>query len=62
MKILPFICWGLANTNKKSSLGILVEKCSLDVILLQETLGDNLAIVKILESLLLGWMFTAVDA
>jgi exonuclease III len=62
MKILSFNCRGLANPNKKSSLRRLVEQCSLDVILLQETLGDNLAVVKILESLLPGWMFTAVDA
>jgi exonuclease III len=62
MKILSFNCWGLANPNKKSSLRRLVEQCSPDVILLQETLGDNLAVVKILESLLPGWMFTVVDA
>jgi exonuclease III len=62
MKILSFNCRGLVNPNKKSSLRRLVEQCSPDVILLQETLGENLAVVKILESLLLGWMFTAVDA
>jgi exonuclease III len=62
MKILSFNCRGLVNPNKISSLRILVEQCSPDVILLQETLGDKLAVVKILESLLSGWMFIVVDA
>jgi exonuclease III len=62
MKVLSFNCRGLANPSKKSSLRRLVEQSSPDVILLQETLGDSVSVVKTLETLLPGWMFAAVDA
>jgi len=38
-----------------------VELNSSDVILLQETLGYSSPVIKALESLFLGWMFSAVD-
>jgi exonuclease III len=62
MRILSFNCRGLANPSKKSSLRRLVEQSSPEVILLQETLGDSVSVVKALETLFPGWMFAAVDA
>jgi exonuclease III len=62
MKILSFNCRGLANPAKKSSLRRLIDQTSLEVILLQETLGDSVTVTKSLETLLPGWSFAAVDA
>jgi exonuclease III len=62
MKILSFNCRGLANPSKKSSLRRLVELISPEVIFLQETMGVSESVVSVLESLLPGWDFAAVDA
>ena len=62
MKIMSFNCRGLASLLKKSSLRRLVELNQPDVILLQETLGCSEEVVRVLETLLPGWKFVAVDA
>ena len=61
MKIMSFNCGGLANPSKKSYLRRFIEFNGPDVVLLQETLGLNEYVSYILEMLLLGWMFVAVD-
>ena len=62
MKVMSFNCRGLASPLKKSSLRRLVELNQPDVILLQETLGCSEEVVRVLETLLSGWKFVAVDA
>ena len=62
MKILSFNCRGLASSHKKSSLKRLVESTRPDVLMLQETLGDNSQVKVLLENLLPGWEFEALDA
>ena len=62
MKVMSFNCRGLASPLKKSSLRRLVELNQPDVILLQETLGCSEVVIRVLETLLPGWIFVAVDA
>lgn len=62
MKIVSDNCQGLASPSKKSSLKHLLGTLDLDVIFLQETLGDYIAITHTLESMLVGWSFVAKDA
>jgi len=62
MKILSFNCQGMANPLKKLSLQRLFDLHILNILLLQETLRENVTVVNTLESLLLSWSFTAVDA
>ena len=61
MNIMSFNCRGLANPSKKSSLRRLIDFNRPDVLLLQETLGLNEDVCCILESLLPGWKFVAID-
>lgn len=62
MKILSFNCRGLASTHKKLSLKCLVTRVSLDVIVLQETLGSSESVKDMLQYLLSGWEFLVMDA
>lgn len=62
MKCLSFNCKGLANPNKKMALRRMIELEKLDVIFLQDTLGDGEAIINMFKSLLPGWTFHDLDA
>ena len=61
MKIMSFNCRGLTNPFKKLSLGRLIDLNRLDIVLLQETLGLNVEVYSILETLLPGLKFVAND-
>jgi exonuclease III len=62
MKILSLNCRGLVNSEKKSSLKILVVVIVPDVIFLQETMGVSELVVASLKSIFPGWSFAVVDA
>jgi exonuclease III len=62
MKIMSFNCRGLVGALKKPSLKRVVTTEHPDVLLLQETMGVGDEIKTCLELMLLGWVFTTVDA
>eukprot|EP00253_Pinus_taeda_P028072 PITA_28072 len=62
MKCLSFDCRGLASTSKKLALRRLFETITVDLILLQETLGLVDSISVSLTSILPGWHFLAMDS
>ena len=62
MMVVSYNYRGLAIPMKKSSLKKLVESLNLDIVFLQETMGDYITIKAALESLSVGWSFVAVDA
>jgi exonuclease III len=62
MIVLSFNYRGLAHPSKKASLKRLVENISLDILMLQETMGDSGVVSRILGSLLSEWDFYALDA
>lgn len=61
MKVISFNCRGIASLDKKLALKILLHKEQCDLVLLQETLGEVVIITPLLESMLLGWHFHALD-
>ena len=61
MRILYYNYRGLASPSKKLSLKRLVDVLALDVLLLQETMGNSNAMVGALKSMLLDWDFAAID-
>jgi len=61
MKCLSFNCRGLASSNKKLAFKRLIGSERIDVILLQETLGDGISINKILLKMLPDWNFHSLD-
>lgn len=61
MKCLSFNCRGLASSPKKLALRRLFDSESLDIIFLQETLGEADLISHTLGSLKLGWIFQSLD-
>jgi exonuclease III len=62
MKTLSFNCRGVASPSKKISLHRLVESTQPDILMLQETLGDAILVVPLLEKLFKGWNFIGLDA
>jgi len=62
MKFLSFNCKGLANTPKKLTLHKHFSTKPVDLILLQETLGEAQHTSRVLQSLCPGWEFIALDA
>lgn len=61
MKFLSFNCRGLAIPDKKLVLKRLLGSVRIDVLLLQETLGDEGSINKILLNMLLDYIFHILD-
>lgn len=61
MKIMSFNCRGMASPEKKLALKRLLLSNLVDVILLQETLCKEEAVIPILSSWLSGWTFHALD-
>lgn len=61
MKILSYNCRGFVSPSKKSSLKHLVGSFDLNVVFIQETLGDFISITQSTEFLLIEWSFVAVD-
>jgi hypothetical protein len=62
MKLMSFNCRGLVSPSNKFTLHKLVDLSQSNIILLQETLGDGAFVTHILEGLLEGWNFCALDA
>lgn len=61
MEWLSFNCRGLARSAKKLALRRLIVFKRFDVIFLKETLGISDQIVSLLEAMILGWTFHALD-
>ena len=55
-------CRGLASKPKKLAICRLVVDQSVEVLFIQETMGDGVLFASTLESLLPGWNFCSVDA
>lgn len=62
MKCLSFKYRGMASASKKLALRRLFEVEPIDIILLQETLGEVDHITSFLKSILPRWNFIAMDA
>jgi len=61
MKVLPFNCRGIASPKKKLALWRLLEKELIDLVFLQETMGVVDTISPLMESMIPGWHFQAID-
>ena len=55
-------CRGLASKPKKLAICRLVANQFVDVLFIQETMGDGVLFVSTLELLFPGWTFCSVDA
>ena len=53
---------GLASRPKKLAVKRLIEKQSLDVIYIQETMCEGDILIKEMEILVKGWQFVSIDA
>ena len=62
MIVMTLNCRGLASIPKKLAVCRLVEDQFIDILFLQETMGDGALFVGELESLIKGWKFVCVDA
>ena len=62
MIIMTLNCRGLASKPKKLAIVRLVGLQSVDILFLQETMGDGVSLASSLELLLHGWTFCSVDA
>ena len=62
MIVMTLNCKGLVSKPKKIAICILVANQSVDVLFIQETMGDGVRSACSLESLLPGWYFCSVDA
>ena len=62
MIVMTLNCRGLASKPKKLAICRLVAHQSVDVLFIQETMGDGVLFASTLESLLPGWTFCFVDA
>ena len=62
MKCLSFNYRGLASSPKKLALRRLFTAELVDLILIQETLGEAHHVSKILQAICPRWIFTALDA
>ena len=62
MIVMTLNCRGLASKPTKLAICRLVSDQSMDVLLLQETMGDGILFAGNMELLLPGWNFCSVDA
>ena len=62
MIVMTLNCRGLASESKKLAICRLVSDQSVDVLFLQETMGDGVQFASNMELLLPGWNFCSVDA
>ena len=62
MIIMTLNCCGLASKPKKLAVCRLVEEQHIDVVFLQESMGNGVFFVDELESMLKGWSFLSIDA
>lgn len=62
MIITSWNCRGLASKPKKLALREMVMNSKVDVLLLQETLGNGAEVELMLNALLPGWKFSAMDS
>ena len=62
MIVMTLNCRGLASIPKKLAVCRLVDEQFIDVLFLQETMGDGVIFVGELDSMLKGWRFVSVDA
>ena len=62
MIVMTLNCRGLASKAKKLAICKLVADQSVDVLFLQETMGDGVLFAVNMELLLSGWNFCFVDA
>ena len=62
MLVMTLNCRGLASKPKGLAICWLLSDQSVDVLFLQETMGDGVLFVGNMELLLLGWNFCSVDA
>ena len=62
MICLSFNCRGLANSDKRLALRELIAQKAIDILFLQETLDDGIAVAAILKSILPHWTFITLDA
>ena len=62
MIVMTINCRGLDSKPKKLTVCRLIEDQHVDVIFLQESMGDGVVIVRDLEAMMNGWNFISVDA
>ena len=62
MIFMTLNCPGLASKPKKLAICRLVEEQHLDVVFLQESMGNGVMFVEEMESILKGWTFLSLDA
>ena len=62
MIVTTLNCRGLASLPKKLAVRRLIEDQFIDVLFLQETMGNGLGLVGEMESMLPGWNFISLDA
>ena len=62
MIVTTLNCQGLASLPKKLAVRRLVEDQNIDVLFLQEIMGNGLCLAAEMESMLVGWIFISLDA
>ena len=62
MIVTTLNCRGLASLPKKLAVRRLVEDHNIDVLFLQEIMGNGLCLATEMESMLVGWIFISLDA
>ena len=62
MICLSYNCRGLANPDKRFELRELIAQKPIDILFLQETLGEGDVVATILKSFLPNWTFITLDA
>jgi exonuclease III len=62
MIILSINIRGLGNPSKKNALGRQVDLHKLDIVLIQETMGEGKKLIRERSNLMKDWEFLAVDA
>ena len=62
MIFMTLNCRGLASKPKKLAICILVEEQHIDIVFLQESMGNGVLLVEEMESILKGWTFSSLDA
>eukprot|EP00253_Pinus_taeda_P009499 PITA_09499 len=62
MILTSWNCRGLASKPKKLALREMVMNSKADILLLQETLGNGVEVESVLNALLPGWKFSAMDS
>ena len=62
MIFMSLNCRGLASKPIKLAIRRLVEEQHIDVVFLQESMGNGVLFVEEMESILKGWTFLSLDA